>query len=370
MTRVNVDDVAFMDRRFKLLGGRLAITWQEALGRCLPVWALAYAKRSAVLPPGDIDALAERAGFAEAMRDVDLALEDEHGLYLRGVADRIDFLLIQDAKREKARQAKLDAHGVASPRRPSRGTASQRAERPAATSPGTLPEEGPYSPDLDLDLAPDRDPPARARAIQPAPDPAPQPAPTTALPPSAAYDPTTPRDRGQLAEATYQRVSDARVAIAAELKLPTQLPFPPVTPSSRPRAFVELLDRVREEGSTAPLACDRVVGNLIAQARETRDVEWLSQKAFGAGAWATARERTGPRRARGAKGEAIAAARPELEKRAPIVVPAAERAIAAGMATEALVKLFGTSDARAGPGGSLASTTEDESTDTDDQEQA
>lgn len=185
MTRVNVDDVAFMDRRFKLLGGRLAITWQEALGRCLPVWALAYAKRTAILPAGDIDALAERPGFAAALADVDLAAEDEGGLYLRGVADRIDFLLIQDAKRAKARQAKLDAHGVPSPRRPSRGTRAKPEDIPAGPSRGTLPEEGPYSPDLDLDPAPDLDQEELSPACAiPAPEPVPPPAPEPILPAS------------------------------------------------------------------------------------------------------------------------------------------------------------------------------------------
>jgi hypothetical protein len=172
MTRVNVDDVAFMDRRFKLLGGRLGITWQEALGRCLPVWAFAYAKRTAILKAGDIDAVAERQGFAAAMADpdVDLAAEDEGGLYLRGVTDRIDFLLIQDAKRDKARRAKMDAAGVAVPRR-----------RPPGPSPGTAPQVGPYSPDLDLD--PDLDVPLVADqqgtfglTIQPGPPSAPEPA--------------------------------------------------------------------------------------------------------------------------------------------------------------------------------------------------
>lgn len=118
--RVNVDDIAFMDRRFKLLGGRLSMTWQEALGRCLPVWALAYAKRTAILPAGDVDALAERPGFADAMVLVDLASEEPSGaVYLCGVNDRIDFLLMQDAKREKAREARLAAAGVQSP--PGRG---------------------------------------------------------------------------------------------------------------------------------------------------------------------------------------------------------------------------------------------------------
>lgn len=174
--RVNVDDVAFMDRRFKLLGGRIGATWQEALGRCLPVWALAYQRRSAVMPAGDVDALAERPGFAAAMVEVGLAVEGEEGLYLCGVNDRIEFLLIQDAKRESARAAKLAAAGVEVPRkRPpgrSHGKPDVPREGPPGPSPGTLPQEGPYSPDLTLPLALDicASPPAPRPVREPTSD--------------------------------------------------------------------------------------------------------------------------------------------------------------------------------------------------------
>lgn len=103
-----------------------------------------------------------------------------------------------------------------------------------------------------------------------------------------AFNADDPRARARLAEATYRRVSDALVRIAAELKLPAPLPFPAITPASSGR-LRELLDRVREEGADAPLVCDRVVENLIAQAREERSVEWLAEKAFTEGAWRTAR---------------------------------------------------------------------------------
>jgi len=150
--RVNVDDIAFMDRRFKLLGGRLGMAWQEALGRCLPVWALAYAKRTPILPAGDIDALAERTGFAAAMVAVDLASEEpSDGVYLCGVNDRIDFLLMQDAKREKAREARLAAVGIKKSPGPSRG---KRNESPGPSR-GEVPRTGSYSPDLAPDHLPD-----------------------------------------------------------------------------------------------------------------------------------------------------------------------------------------------------------------------
>lgn len=103
------------------------------------------------------------------------------------------------------------------------------------------------------------------------------------------YDPENAAHRGRLAASVYKRVSDARVAIAAELGLPEQLPFPIVAPSSRAGSFRELLDRVREEGAAAPAACDRVVQNLVDQARETQAIEWLAEKAFTEGGWRTAR---------------------------------------------------------------------------------
>lgn len=165
--RVNVDDVAFMDRRFKLLGGRLAMTWQEALGRCLPVWALAYQRRSAILPAGDVDALAEVTGFASAMVEVELAVEGEGGLYLCGVTERIDFLLIQDAKREKARLAKMAAAGVRRPPGRPRGKRDIPADGSRGAVPADVPGDGPYSPDLTLPLALDPCPaPPAPRAVR------------------------------------------------------------------------------------------------------------------------------------------------------------------------------------------------------------
>jgi len=114
--------------------------------------------------------------------------------------------------------------------------------------------------------------------------------PPTAVP-STGYDAENPRQRGALAESTFARVSEARLDLAREFGLPEQLPFPTVTPGSQPQAFRDLCDRVREEGSSAPLVCNVVVESLIAEARRTRSVEWVSLKAFSSGAWNTARER-------------------------------------------------------------------------------
>ena len=142
------------------------------------------------------------------------------------------------------------------------------------------------------------------------------------------------------------------------------MPFTEVTPSSRTRGFSELSERIREEGVLAPAACDRVVANLIAQARAKRSVDWLAERAFGDKAWANARDGIDPS-ARPAK---PAAGRPEqpsmptppkferaapppaisAEDRAAMLAQAAAAAAApergreiASMPTHELVKRFG-----------------------------
>lgn len=136
-----------------------------------------------------------------------------------------------------------------------------------------------------------RIPDQRSESLPLARDPAvPDPGPRLEIP----YNPDDPRARGRLAEATYRIVSDARVELAAELKLPAPLPFPPITPGSTTRGFSELAARIREEGALAPAACDRVVANLIAQARTKRSIDWLAERAFGDKAWNNARDGVDP----------------------------------------------------------------------------
>jgi hypothetical protein len=166
------------------------------------------------------------------------------------------------------------------------------------------------------------------------------------------YSPDDPRARGRLAEATYRRVSDALVAVAGELKLPAPLPFPAITPGSHPQSLRELQDRVREEGAAAPLVCDRVVANLIAQAREERSVEWLAEKTFSARPWAAARQwmpGAAARRRGPAKGDPLPPApAPKRAASTPaLVIPPDEREDVAAMARELRDRLNGT--ARAPP---------------------
>ncbi len=132
-------------------------------------------------------------------------------------------------------------------------------------------------------------------------------------PPIATYDPDDPLARGRLAQATWRRVSDARISIATEIKLPAPLPLDEITPATRPRGFDELSTRIREAGARAPEVCDRVVENLVRQARAKRSLDWLSERAFGDKAWPNARDGIDPS-ARSAPGQRAgpqpAAARP------------------------------------------------------------
>jgi hypothetical protein len=142
-------------------------------------------------------------------------------------------------------------------------------------------------------LAPDLRPPTSdqdqerelARAILPipVPSPAPRPAPSWGL--QSPAEVAAARLIGDLALATWKRVSDARMDRARALKLEGLIPLPAIHPGKQPKAFDELRERIREEGDAAAAVCDHVVKALVEQG----DIEWLSEKAFLEGSWRTAR---------------------------------------------------------------------------------
>lgn len=138
-----------------------------------------------------------------------------------------------------------------------------------------------------------------------------------AIPPSTGYDPDSAADRQALAHRTYERMSAARQAVGVELGLPPQHPFPAITPATRPQGFRDLLDRIREEGASAPTICDTVVDNRTREARWAQSIEWLSERAFRADPWANMRQPrasfgNGHQHSKGASPTAIAQA--ELER--------------------------------------------------------
>jgi hypothetical protein len=105
------------------------------------------------------------------------------------------------------------------------------------------------------------------------------------------FDPDSPPDRGRLAQSVWSRLSEIRIAVAAELGIRGVMPFTPITPqSSNQKGYRDLSERIREEGKQAPQVCNRILEVLTAQAREKRSIDWLSEKAFSEGAWRHARE--------------------------------------------------------------------------------
>lgn len=112
--RVNVDSDIEGDHRFKLLGAKLGMRWDLAVGLLTSrVWMHAYRRRVVELDPSLVDAVAEWPGLAEAMIFAALAVPQANGLIrICGVQVRLDWLLLQDAKREQANEEKRRRAGL------------------------------------------------------------------------------------------------------------------------------------------------------------------------------------------------------------------------------------------------------------------
>jgi hypothetical protein len=271
MARMSIDDLFLRDPRVRALATELGWSKYEARGRLLDVFAVAYDRVDTggdpVLTAREIDIAAEWDGLADAMVKHNLAAPTRNGLRIRGT-ERTKYL----ATRESSGRA----GGIKSGE-------SRRKKAKLQTKVTFAENEGPLNPSVpdpvpDLPSVPDPD---LSRA-----------SPARAIPPSTpppAYDQESPRDRGRLAEYTYRRLSELRVQLAAELGIVGVLPLPVGGVGAEPRGFRDLRERIREEGAAAPQVCDRVLEVLVAQARDARSLEWLSDKALTAGAWSTAR---------------------------------------------------------------------------------
>lgn len=288
MARMSVDDSFLRDPRVAHLAETCSWSVRETRGCLLEVWALCYDRVSPDLSEGDIDRTAGRRGFARDLIEVGLAtakhLRGRDWFRISGAEERIRYL--------KSRSSAGRTGGL--------NSGEARREKAKQSLKQTFDErEAPVNPP---DQVPDP-PPASA----PPPDHQTQNTHTPRAPAIPAvvtlYSPEQLGAAWRLAEDTYRRLSEARVTVAAELGMAGVLPFPEITPATRPQGYRDLLDRVREEGKAAPGVCDRVVEALVLQARDSRSVEWLSEKSFSPGAWRTAREyvhgarvRAGPRR--------------------------------------------------------------------------
>lgn len=94
-----------------------------------------------------------------------------------------------------------------------------------------------------------------------------------------------------LATRVWNRVSELRIALAAELGKGEVLPLTPITPASaNQRGYSDLRERLREEGTNAEMVSARILEALVVQARTERTIDWLSERTFTPGGWVFARE--------------------------------------------------------------------------------
>jgi hypothetical protein len=163
MARVNLDGKVWKDPRMKRLAKRRSWSLRETIGTCAAVWDVAYDNKTPIMPRIDVDTAAETDNFADDMVAEDLATPVGANLLdvrLRGVTERIEYLLTQAERGRKggfakAASGKKDGAFVANAKR----TPSERLA-PAYHSgalPLTLPLPLPPTPDLDPDPDQDRD---------------------------------------------------------------------------------------------------------------------------------------------------------------------------------------------------------------------
>ena len=283
--RVNFESKMLGDARFKRLAGRLGINHFEVFGRCFAVWNAAHENRSPMMNVGDIDALAELAGFGEAMLAVDLAVIEPEGTRLRGVRDRIVWLMEQDRKREMALEAKRN--NLAKHEKSSRRTSSE-------ASPGTIPRDVPpqeQEQEQDL-LSPDQgsgsgsgssqppDPRPTVRAERPTATPTPVAAPTPApAPPPLAIVPADNR-RVRFNHDAWKLARETHTKLRAEGIDPNAVSWSAM-PSGAGMGL--LVDRVREllAGDTpdydgALVVLERRIAVAAAEARREGHLRWFT----------------------------------------------------------------------------------------------
>lgn len=110
MARVNVDiGVVQNDPRWKVLCRDTSMTLPLALGHAMLLWGAAYDLRSPVMSEEHVDLASLRAGFARELVHASLADETPEGIRIRGVEERIEYLLTQHERGRKGGLASAQA---------------------------------------------------------------------------------------------------------------------------------------------------------------------------------------------------------------------------------------------------------------------
>lgn len=282
---VRIEAEAFADPRIELLGAIAGYNRYEALGRLAHLWRFCTERNSYVVSDAVISATLGDRGVT-AIVQAELGDRATDGIRVRGTAGRIEWLekkrkaavaggeanrqRLAGGKPSESHVAIQPAHSSASTRANGSHSDSHMASRNGASA-EPLPSPLSLAPDLVIDHSD-----SHTRA--------------------PAHEGYTPTDRSAVdawVAWTFRAVSDARVAVASEYAIANVLPFPMrVNMPSESRGCRDLRDRIRSEGLLAPSVCEQVVVALLAEARENKSVEWLSEKAFTEGGWLHAREAT------------------------------------------------------------------------------
>ena len=155
--RVNVDGSALTDARIKRLAIRLGWSHFEALGRLVHVWAYLYDREGAPLHAEEVDAAAEREGFAAALIHVGLAKDTPDGVVVAG-RERASWVADRRAAASNAGRARAAAAPRSDGRFGKGSTQNQRhageatSVAPASHQPNTSPLTPALSPALALVL--------------------------------------------------------------------------------------------------------------------------------------------------------------------------------------------------------------------------
>ena len=160
MARVNVDGKVWKDPRVKRLAKRRSWSMREVVGTLTAVWDVAYDNKTEIMPRIDVDTAAESDDFAADMIAEDLAQpigDDLVRVRLRGVKERIAFLLLQAEKGRKGGRAKarrVSAEGQFEPTTKPGLDHGQAAAKQPGSLPLTLTPDLPLPPDHDQQRAP------------------------------------------------------------------------------------------------------------------------------------------------------------------------------------------------------------------------
>lgn len=264
MARMSIDDKLLRDPRAIRLGRAFGWRRQEAVGRLMDVFSLAYDRERDVIAAADIDIAAEQEGFADCMIEVDLAEEVRGGVRIKGAAERIAYL---QGRHEAGRLGGLKSAETRRKKAQQKSKHTFDFHEAPGNPPDPVPDPPPDPvPDGVPDL-PDPDPPLPRAGATPDPE-----------PPAAAAAPPRGLERRQVLRAQiWASLVAARARVAAELGVPAR---PLMAQDPGEISLATLLatagDQLEETATTAL----HVVAIAEAEARRDRSLQWLTGVIF------------------------------------------------------------------------------------------